>query len=125
MRRILVVDDDVIFRHLVKELLEENGYIVETAKDGIEGFEKLKKERYDLVILDVNMPNMNGLETLNKIREDEDVFDTPVIMLTVKSMVEDQILGFEYGADDYIAKPFENDILIAKVKAVLEKKQNE
>lgn len=125
MKKILVVDDDVIFRHLVKELLEENGYLVDTAKDGVEGFEKLKKGKYDLVILDVNMPNMNGFETLNKIREDEEIFDIPVIMLTVKSMVEDQLQGFEYGADDYIAKPFENDILIARIKSVLEKKSNQ
>ncbi|MCX7905760.1 MAG: response regulator [Elusimicrobiales bacterium] len=122
MKKILVIDDDVIFRHLVKELLEENSYMVDTAKDGLEGFEKLKKEKFDLVILDVNMPNMNGFETLNKIREDEEIFDIPVIMLTVKSMIEDQIQGFEYGADDYIAKPFENEVLIARVKTILEKK---
>ncbi|MGC8867114.1 MAG: response regulator transcription factor [Elusimicrobiales bacterium] len=121
MKKILVVDDDVIFRHLVKELLENNGYEVHTAKDGVDGLEKLKIEKYDLVILDVNMPNLNGFETLSKIREDEELFDIPVIMLTVKAMVNDQIQGFEYGADEYLTKPFENDILLAKVKALLEK----
>ncbi|MGC9070733.1 MAG: response regulator transcription factor [Elusimicrobiales bacterium] len=121
MKKILVVDDDVIFRHLVKELLEDNGYEVHTAKDGVDGLEKLKIEKYDLVILDVNMPNLNGFETLSKIREDEELFDIPVIMLTVKAMVNDQIQGFEYGADEYLTKPFENDILLAKVKALLEK----
>ncbi len=123
MKKILVVDDDVIFRHLVKELLEDAGYAVDTAKDGAEGFEKLKKERFDLVILDVNMPKLNGFETLNKIREDEEIFDMPVIMLTVKSMVADQLQGFEYGADEYLAKPFENDILLAKVKSILESRK--
>lgn len=69
------------------------------------------------------MPEMNGFETLTKIREDEELFDIPVIMLTVKSMVEDQLEGFEHGADDYIAKPFENDVLLARIKAILERKR--
>lgn len=119
MKKILVVDDDPIFRHLLKELLQENGYLVDTAKDGREAFEKLKKEKYDLVILDVNMPNMNGFEALSKIREDEEIFDIPVIMLTVKSMVKDQIKGFEHGADEYLSKPFENEVLLAKIKNLL------
>lgn len=121
--KIIVVDDDMVFRKLIKELLVDNGYEVETAENGKEGFEKLKKDKFDLAILDVNMPEMNGFELLNKIREDEELFDLPIIMLTVKSMIEDQIQGFEYGADDYLAKPFDEEILIAKVKNILKKRE--
>ena len=121
-KRILVVDDDTIFRYLVKELLIEEGYDVDDAKNGKEGFEKAKQNRYDLIILDVNMPEMDGFETLNRIREDEDIFDTPVIMLTVRALTEDQLQGFEYGADDYLTKPFENETLLSRVRKILEKK---
>ncbi len=117
--RILITDDDKIFRYLVKEILIEEGYEVIEAENGKQALEILKNGKIDLVILDVDMPEMNGFETLNKIREDENLFNIPVIMLTVKAMMEDQLQGFEYGADEYLAKPFESQILLAKIKNLL------
>jgi len=116
--KVIVVDDDRIFRILIKDILIENGYETIEAENGKIGYEKIKNEKPDIAILDVSMPEMNGTELLNKIREDDEVFNLPVLMLTVRDTVEDQIIGFEYGADDYLAKPFDSDILIARIKAL-------
>jgi len=116
--KVIVVDDDRIFRILIKDILIENGYETIEAENGKIGYEKIKNEKPDIAILDVSMPEMNGIELLNKIREDDEVFNLPVLMLTVRDTVEDQIIGFEYGADDYLAKPFDSDILIARIKAL-------
>jgi len=116
--KVIIVDDDHIFRMLLKEILTSNGYNVIEASNGREGFEKIKSEKPDMAIFDVSMPEMNGIELLNKIREDEELFDLPVMMLTVRDSVEDQVKGFEYGADDYLAKPFDEEILLAKLKAL-------
>ena len=116
--KVIVVDDDRIFRILIKDILIENGYETIEAENGKIGYEKIKNEKPDIAILDVSMPEMNGIELLNKIREDDEVFNLPVLMLTVRDTVEDQIIGFEYGADDYLTKPFDSDILIARIKAL-------
>ena len=114
--RILVVDDE---RTLVKGMkfnLENEGYEVECAYDGAAALELAREGRFDLIILDVMMPEMDGLEACMKIREFSNV---PIIMLTAKSEVFDRIQGLEMGADDYIVKPFEMKELIARINAVL------
>ena len=118
MIKVIIVDDDHIFRMLLKEMLTAKGYEVVEAVNGKDGFEKIKSEKPALAIFDVSMPEMNGIELLNKVREDEEFFDLPVLMLTVRDSIEDQIKGFEYGADDYLAKPFDQEILLAKIKAL-------
>ena len=114
-KRILVVDDEPsIIKGLVFSLSQE-GYAIDAAYDGEEALEKFQNNEYDLVILDVMLPNMNGLEVLQRIREGSGI---PVIMLTAKGEDMDKILGLEYGADDYITKPFNILELKARVKAV-------
>ena len=116
--KVIIVDDDHIFRMLLREILSTNRYQVIEASNGKEGFEKIKSEKPDIAVFDVSMPEMDEIELLNKVREDDEFFDLPIMMLTVKDSMEDQVKGFEYGADDYLAKPFDEEILLAKVKAL-------
>ena len=114
--KILVVDDE---RTLVKGMkfnLENEGYQVECAYDGATAVELARNERYDLLILDVMMPELDGLETCMRIREFSNV---PIIMLTAKSDERDELTGFELGVDEYISKPFSPRILVARVEAIL------
>ncbi len=115
-QRILLVDDDVNICHLVRLYLEKEGFeLVETSR-GDEGLAVFKRQPPDLVLLDVMLPGIDGLQVLREIRK---LGKTPVIMLTAKDETFDKVLGLELGADDYITKPFENKELVARVKAVL------
>ena len=114
--KILVVDDEKLLVKGLKFNLENEGYQVETAYDGQEALELAQNGRFDLIILDVMMPKMDGLETCMKIREFSNV---PIIMLTAKSEDMDKIVGFEYGADDYITKPFNILELKVRIRALL------
>lgn len=114
--RILVVDDEKIIVKGVKFNLENEGYEVETAYDGEEALKIVRNVKIDLIILDLMMPWMDGLETCRRIREFSTV---PIIMLTAKGEDTDKILGFEYGADDYITKPFNILELKSRVRAIL------
>ena len=114
--KILVVDDEKTLVKGMKFNLENEGYEVECAYDGAAALELAREGRFDLIILDVMMPEMDGLEACMKIREFSNV---PIIMLTAKSEVFDRIQGLEMGADDYIVKPFEMKELIARINAVL------
>ncbi|GHU95636.1 DNA-binding response regulator [Clostridia bacterium] len=114
--RILVVDDE---KHLVKGIkfnLERDGYQVEAGHDGEEAVELARSGRYDLIILDLMMPKIDGLEACRRIREFSSV---PIIMLTARSEDTDKLIGFEYGADDYMTKPFNIMELKARVRAIL------
>lgn len=121
MTTILVADDDEMFRELVTEILTQGGYSVVRVKDGAEGWEALQQKKIDLAVLDLNMPNMDGLELTRKVRDDAKLRDLPILMLTVRSLVEDQVSGYEKGADDYLTKPFESKMLLARIK-VLERR---
>jgi len=113
---ILVVDDEKLLVKGIKFNLENEGYQVDTAHDGLEAVELARSGNYDLIILDVMMPELDGLEACMRIRE----FSTiPIIMLTARSEDMDKIIGFEYGADDYITKPFNILELKARVRALL------
>lgn len=114
--KILVVDDEKLLVKGMRFNLENEGYEVETAYDGKTAVELARSGSFDLIILDVMMPEMDGLETCMQIREFSDV---PVIMLTARSEDTDKLLGFEYGADDYVTKPFNILELKARVRALL------
>ncbi|MBI4056489.1 MAG: response regulator [Elusimicrobia bacterium] len=121
MKKVLVAEDDEGFRVLVTEILKDEGYSIISTTNGLEAWNRLKQEGADLAILDINMPEMDGLQLLKKIRTDEQYKNIPVLLLTVKAFTEDQVSGYETGADDYLVKPFETDILLARLK-VLERR---
>jgi DNA-binding response OmpR family regulator len=115
--KILVVDDDLDLLALVSFALRQAGYLVVEAKDGRAALAAFEKERPDLAVLDVNMPHVNGLEVLKKIRADG--VTSPVLLLTVRSSEADQVQGLDLGADDYLTKPFSPRTLLARVRALL------
>lgn len=113
---VLVVDDDLRLRELLDEYLTRQGFQVQTAADGEAGLEVLAKSRTELVILDLMMPGIDGLETCRRIRA---LSAVPIIMLTAKGEDTDRIVGLEMGADDYLPKPFNPRELLARIRAVL------
>ncbi|RKZ22804.1 type II secretion system protein GspE [bacterium] len=117
-KKVMVIDDSPTLRKIVKSLLSDEFEVLE-AQNGKEGFEKVISERPDLVILDVMMPEMDGFEVLQQIRNYPETKDTLVLMLTSKNTLEDELKGFELGADDYLPKPFHPEKLVARVKALL------
>ena len=114
--KILVVDDDANICELLRLYLTKEGYQVTTAGDGEEGLEKFNQIKPDMVLLDVMMPRMDGLEVCRRIRK---AGNTPVMMLTAKGETFDKVLGLELGADDYMVKPFDAKEVVARIKAVL------
>lgn len=114
--KILIVDDDPMLSELIGYNLEHEGYAVVRARDGQEGLRRFQQEQPDLVILDVTMPKLNGWEVCEHIRS---VSDTPVMMLTAQGREEDIIRGLDLGADDYLTKPFQVKVLLARVRAAL------
>ena len=114
--RVLVVDDDDDIRLLLKELLSGAGYQVETAQDGRAALRAFHEHPTDLVVLDLSMPELDGFETLDRLR---DLSDVPVILLTARSGEIDKVWGFRAGADDYVVKPFSRQELLARIEALL------
>jgi len=114
-KKILVVDDEKKLADLLKAYLEHEGYRVLQASDGVQALAKFESEKPDLVVLDVMMPRIDGLETCQRIRKKSDV---PIIMLTARDQDTDKIVGLELGADDYMTKPFSPRELTARIKAV-------
>jgi DNA-binding response OmpR family regulator len=117
---ILVVDDEPEIVRLVRSYLEQDGYRVVTAYNGQEALYTARHEKPDLVVLDVLMPNMDGLEFTRRVRREQDV---PIIMLTARAEETDRIVGLEMGADDYVTKPFSPREVVARVRAVLRRAQ--
>ncbi|KRN24470.1 response regulator YycF [Lacticaseibacillus camelliae] len=115
-KKILVVDDEKPILDIVKFNLNKEGYDVVTAEDGEEALTKVNDENPDLIILDLMLPKIDGLEVARQVRKDHDM---PIIMLTAKDSEIDKVLGLEMGADDYVTKPFSNRELVARVKANL------
>lgn len=115
-KKVLVVDDEKLIVKGIRFSLEQDGMEVDCAYDGEEALEKVHKQEYDIVLLDLMLPKVDGLEVCQQIREFSDV---PIIMLTAKSDDMDKIMGLEYGADDYITKPFNILELKARIKAIL------
>ena len=119
--RILLVDDEPGIRSAVQAYLIDEGFDVSTAIDGEDGLQKAKQILPDVVITDVMMPRCDGYELLKKLREDERLGGTPVIFLTAKGMTIDRTQGYQAGVDDYIAKPFDPDEMVARVKNVVQR----
>lgn len=115
--RVLVVEDEVKMAAFIERGLKEEGYSVDVAHDGTQGWQYSHDHDYDIMILDWMLPGVNGLELCRKIRETG--LQTPVIMLTAKDAVEDKIKGLDQGADDYLTKPFSFDELLARMRALL------
>jgi len=115
---ILVIDDDDRIRELVKEYLEEEQFLVNTAKDANEAREKMEIIKFDLLILDIMMPGESGLSLTKEIKKNSTI---PIILLTAKGQIEDRIEGLETGADDYLGKPFEPRELSLRIKNILNK----
>ncbi len=116
--KILVAEDNDIFRLLMGTILFEAGHEVVAAPDGTQAWERLGSENVDMCIFDVDMPGMTGIEVLKRLRADNRFRGLPVIMLTVKALVEDQLSGYDTGADDYIPKPVSAELLLARVQAL-------
>ena len=117
--RLLLVDDEPGLRTAVQAYLEDEGFQVSTAVDGLDGWEKAQQQMPDLVISDVMMPRCDGYGLLEKLRADERLGGTPVIFLTAKGMTADRTQGYHAGVDDYIPKPFDPDELVARVRNVV------
>lgn len=118
---ILVVEDEVKITRFIKKGLEMEHYTVEVAYDGEDGLSKAEINNYDLIILDIMLPKMDGFEVCRKLREAK--IETPVIMLTARNMVEDKIKGLDAGADDYLIKPFAFGELLARIRALLRREK--
>ncbi|MDH2998603.1 DNA-binding response regulator [Pasteurellaceae bacterium LFhippo2] len=116
MPRILLVDDDIDLTELLAELLSLEGFNIHTVHNGQEALDELELQNYDLVLLDVMMPVLNGIETLKIIRQK---YQLPVLMLSARDDEIDRVLGLELGADDYLPKPFNDRELVARIKAIL------
>ncbi|MFM7216589.1 MAG: response regulator transcription factor [Bacteroidota bacterium] len=116
---ILLAEDDPNFGAVLKNYLEINDYDVTLARDGYEGYEKYTSGKFDICILDVMMPRKDGFTLAREIREKDPVL--PIIFLTAKSLKEDMLSGFQAGADDYITKPFDSEVLLYKLKAILKR----
>jgi len=119
---ILVVDDEPQIRRVLRATLAHEGYEVLEAKNGLEAVELVVKERPDLILLDFNMPEMNGIETCRKLRLS---FEGPIIMVTVRSAEQDKVVALDSGADDYVVKPFAMDELRARIRAALRRSRPE
>lgn len=115
--RILIVEDERDLAMVLSEMLKTEGYYVDAVYDGASGLDKALSGIYDLIILDVMLPKMNGIHVLAEIRKSNS--DTPVLMLTAKSEIDDKICGLDNGADDYITKPFNTKELFARIRALL------
>lgn len=117
MKKILIIEDDPAILKGLEESLKTENYTVSSSKDGEEGFKKAKKEKVDLIILDLMLPNKNGIDICRDLRRDK--IETPILMLTSKKDEMDKVLGLEIGADDYVTKPFSIRELFARIKALL------
>ncbi len=120
-KTILVVDDDALMRRSLAVSLGQTGYIVETAANGENAVQSVRRKAPDLVLLDVGLPGMDGMETLRALRRDDP--NLAVIFVTGRRRELDEIVGLEMGADDYITKPFDMDVLLAHIKAVMRRAQ--
>ena len=121
-KSVLIVEDELRIRFLLRDYLTKDDFNVFEASNGEEGLFVFSTQKIDLVILDIMMPVMDGLTMLEKLR---DVSTVPVILLTAKSEEDDKLQGYDYGADDYITKPFSPKVLIAKVKALLKRSRED
>ena len=117
--RVLVVDDEEDFQNILRQVLEPAGFSVSCAGDGVRGLEAMRREKPDLMILDVNMPELDGYAVCREARADPEFLDLPILMLTIRRQDAEITKGLELGADDYLSKPFKPDELLARVRSLL------
>ncbi len=122
-KRILIVDDDDEIRDLLEFDVSQSGYFVDTARDGMEGLNKALNNAYDLILLDVMMPKMNGFDVCKNIRQAK--LAIPILMLTAKGTIDDKTEGFDCGADDYLVKPFDIQEVLLRIRVLLRRNQVE
>jgi DNA-binding response OmpR family regulator len=120
-KRILIVDDDDEIRELLEFDIRSSGYFVDSAKDGLEGLNKALNNTYDLILLDVMMPKMNGFDVCKNIRSAK--LSIPILMLTAKGTIEDKTSGFDCGADDYLVKPFDVQEVLLRIRVLLRRNE--
>ena len=120
--KLLLVEDSVQLNKALTTVLKRNSYIVDSAFDGEEALLYIDQYKYDIIILDIMLPKINGLDVLKRVRTNK--IDTPIIMLTAKSTTEDKIHGLDLGADDYLPKPFVVEELLARIRALLRRQPN-
>lgn len=118
-KKVLIVDDEEHIRELIKFNLKKEGYDTAVAVNGTEALKIIKESKFDLILLDLMLPEIDGLEVCKEIRRNEETADIPVMMITAKGEEFDKVLGLELGADDYITKPFSIRELMARIKALL------
>lgn len=115
-KKVLIVEDELLMQELIKEYFAMAGFTVYSANDGIEALEVFRKQKIDLVILDIMMPRLDGFSVCRKIRKESDVL---IILLTARDDEDDKLLGFELGADEYVSKPFSPKVLVARAQTLL------
>ena len=120
--KLLLVEDSIQLNKALTTVLKRNSYIVDSAFDGEEALLYIDQYKYDIIILDIMLPKINGLDVLKRVRTNK--IDTPIIMLTAKSTTEDKIHGLDLGADDYLPKPFVVEELLARIRALLRRQPN-
>ncbi|MFH1283539.1 MAG: response regulator transcription factor [bacterium] len=118
-KKVLVIDDEPDILRIVKDVLESEGFQTSSAKNAASAFKRIKEFMPDIIILDLKLPGMDGLEICKKLKSDQTYSQVPIIILSTKSEESDKVVGLELGADDYMSKPFSSAELIARVKAVL------
>ncbi len=118
-QRVLIIDDDQEIMEWLSTDLKLSGFFTDTANNGLTGLQKTQNGNYDLIILDVMMPEMDGFEVCKNLRKSAKTKDTPVILLTAKGTLEDKVVGFDSGADDYLVKPFDIQELLVRIRALL------
>lgn len=119
--KILVVDDEVLIRDVVREYLQFDGFLVDEANDGDEAVSMALNNEYDLIIMDIMMPKKDGFQTVKEIKKSKDI---PVLMLSARGEEYDKLIGFDLGIDDYVTKPFSPKELVARVKAITKRRDN-
>lgn len=120
--RILLVEDEIALCEALTQIFHTNKYIVDTCNDGESGLDNALSGIYDMIVLDVMLPKMNGLEVLHEIRKNK--LNTPVLLLTAKDTIADKVKGLDVGADDYMTKPFSSDELLARIRSLYRRNAN-
>jgi len=119
MAQILIVDDSPTEAHILKGMLEKNGFEIETAENGTEGIERAKELKPDLILMDVVMPGLNGFQATRQLTKSSETADIPVIIVTTKDQETDRVWGLRQGAKDFLVKPVTEKILMEKINAIL------
>ena len=123
MKKLLVIEDDVDLRTNLKELLEAEGFNVQTANDGLEGYDLILKNQFDLIICDIYMPRMDGKELLKKLQDEKAISSTSFVFLTARADMSELREGMTSGADDYLVKPFKAEELLKSINVRMEKRE--